>query len=263
MINFRSLFFRKRRQKVLVISGWGFKWLYAVWVLKWLEELWIDQKITAIFGVSIGAVIWALWSHGINADRIFEILNGISINKFYTKNIFKKTWWILSNEKFRTMMQEYLPNSFSSLQKKLYVGTVDANSAKFILFEKWKLQEIVLWSMAIPGVFPPVQYKKYNLVDWWVLNNFPVDLAKKLYPRNKIIWIALHKFKKNQIIDTAVHNLMVNFEIILRSKLLENTKYVDHLFHKEIPISVLSLDKKKMKKAFDMWYHDCIKEFGE
>ena len=159
-------------------------------------------------------------------------------------------------------MQEYLPNSFSSLQKKLYVGTVDANSAKFILFEKWKLQEIVLWSMAIPGVFPPVQYKKYNLVDWWVINNFPVDLAKKLYPRNKIIWIALHKFKKNQVIDTAVHNLMVNFEIILRSKLLENTKYVDHLFHKEIPISVLSLDKRKWKKLLICDIMTVLKSLG-
>jgi hypothetical protein len=29
-----------------------------------------------------------------------------------------------------------------------------------------------------------------------------------------------------------------------------------------VPIPVLSLDKKKMKQAFDMWYQDCIKEFG-
>jgi len=262
MIDLKSLFFRKKRQKVLVISGWGFKWLYAVWVLKWLEELWLDKKIEAVFGVSIGAIIWALWSYGIEADKIFKILNDVSFDKFYTKNIFKKTWWILSNEKIKVMMKEHLPDSFSSLQKKLYVWAVDANGAKFILFEKWQLQEIILWSMAIPGIFPPVQYKKYNLVDGWVLNNFPVDLAKKLYPKNKIIWIALHKFKKNQVIDTAIHNLMVNFEIILRAKLLENTKYVDHLFHKRVPIPVLSLDKKKMKQAFDMWYQDCIKEFG-
>ena len=263
MIKFRSLFCLKKRKKILVISWGWFKWVYAVWILKWLEELWLDKEIDAIFGVSIGAIIWSLWSYGLEADQIFKLLNNVSINQFYTKNIFKKTWGLLSNEKFKDMLEKHLPNNFSSLNKNLYIWAVDANSAKFILFEKWDLPKIVLGSMSIPGIFPPVKYKNYNLVDGGVLNNFPVDLAKKLYPKSKIIWIALQKFKKNQTINTAINNLLVNFEIMLRTKVLENTKFVDHLFYKEIPISILSLDKKKMMQVFDMWYQDCIKEFGK
>jgi len=62
----------------------------------------------------------------------------------------------------------------------------------------------------------------------------------------------LNKFEKNQKIKTVIDNIMVNFEILLRAKLLEDTKKVDYLFYKKIPIPILSLDKKKMKEVYDM-----------
>jgi hypothetical protein len=98
-------------------------------------------------------------------------------------------------------------------------------------------------------------------VDWWVLNNFPVDLAKKEYPNHEIIWIALNKFQTNQKIDSAFDNLMVTFEVIMRSKLLENTKLVNYLFYRKLPIQILSLSKKQMQEAFALWYKDWIKMF--
>jgi hypothetical protein len=90
------------------------------------------------------------------------------------------------------------------------------------------------------------------LVDGGVLNNFPVDLAKKLYPYNEIIGIALNKFEENQKITTSWENLSVCYDVIMRSKLIENTKLVDHLFYREVPVPVLSLNKKKLQSAFDM-----------
>ena len=53
----------------------------------------------------------------------------------------------------------------------------------------------------------------------------------------------------------------MSYEVLMRSKLLQNTKDVDILFYREISIGVLSLDKEKMKKAYDMWYKDCMKKF--
>ena len=85
------------------------------------------------------------------------------------------------------------------------------------------------------------------------------DLARKKYPYNKIIWVALNWFTKNQEIKTVKDNILVNFEVILKSKLIENLQYVDILFYREIEIGVLSLDKEKMKKAYDMWYRDCMR----
>jgi len=256
-------FFKRKRDKVLVLSGWGFRWFYSIGVLKGLEECWIDKEIKAIFGVSIGAIIWSLWANEMPAEEIYKTLSSLSVGKFYGKDIFHKTWWFLSNKKIEALIQKHLPERFRQLKKKLYVGVVDTNAAKYMLLEKWSLPDIVLWSMSIPGVFPPVEYKNYLLVDGGVLDNFPVDKAKRKYPKAKIIWVALNKFEKNQKIKTVMDNIMVNFEIVLRSKLEEDTKKVDYLFYKKISIPILSLDKKKMKEAYEMGYKDCMKKFGK
>ena len=62
--------------------------------------------------------------------------------------------------------------------------------------------------------------------------------------------IALNKFQTNQKIRSSLDNLQITLEVIMRSKLLENTKIVDHLFYRDLPISVLSLNKKQMHEAF-------------
>lgn len=229
--------------------------------MKAMEEFDIKKEIDAIYWVSIWAVIWSVWSNGLKAEEILELLTSLSVRDFYWRDILTKSWGFVSNKKIKSLLDEYLPKNFKELTIPLYVGTVDTNSAEYKLFHEWDLRKIVLGSMSIPGVFPPVKYDKYSLADWWVLNNFPVDIAKNNYPNHEIIWIALNKFQTNQKIKSAFDNLLVNFEVMMRSKLLENTKLVDYLFYRELPIQVLSLSKKQMHEAFALWYEDWIKMF--
>lgn len=252
---------KSKWSKVLVLSWWGLRGFYSIGILKWLEELNMDKDIDYIFWVSIGAIIGSLWASGLKSDAIYKIGQSLSVEKFYGTDMFKKTGGILSNQKILSILQKNLPSDFSQLQKKLYVGTVDTNKAKYLLIDQWDLPSAVLWSMSIPWIFPPVVYKDYSLVDGWVLNNFPVDLAREMFPKKKIIGIALNKFEEDQKINSAVDSLMLTFEIMLRSKLLDNTHYVDYLFYRKIPLSTLSLDKKKMKEAYEMGYVDCLKMF--
>lgn len=261
MLNLKKILFRKKYRKILVLSGWGFRGLYTVWVLKWLEELGLDKEIDAIFGVSIWAIVGALWAHGISADEIYGFITDISWSNFYSTDFFKKTGGMLSNKKIKTMLKEQLPKRFSDLQKELYVGVVDTNTAEYLLFKDGDLQNIVLWSMSIPWAFPPVKYENYNLVDGGVLDNFPIELAKKQFPRHKTIWVVLSKFQENQTTTTILDNVSVSFEIMLRANLKEKTKCVDYLFFKKVPIPVLSLNKTKMKEAFESGYQDCINKF--
>ena len=253
---------KKSERKVLVISWWGFRWAYALWVMKALEEKGIKNQIDAIYWVSIWAIIWSCRSYGISAEEILKLITSISIRDFYWHDILKKSWGLVSNKKIYDLILQYLPKTFESLQIPFYAWCVDTNTATFQIFSEWELGRAVLWSMSIPGVFPPVKYKEFLLVDGGVLNNFPVDIAKKDFPDHKIIWIALNKFQMNQKITTAFDNLQVNFEVMMRSKLVENTQLVDYLFYRELPLSVLSLNKKQMHKAFALWYQDGIEMFG-
>ena len=252
---------KSEKRKILVISWWWARWTYALWIMKALEECNIKSKIDAIYGVSIWAIVWSVRSKGINAEEIFEILMSLSVRDFYWSDMLTKSWGFVSNKKIKSLLDEYLPKNFEDLEIPFYVWTVDTNNAEYKLFHEWDLRKIVLGSMSIPGVFPPVKYDKYSLVDGGVLNNFPVDIAKKDYPNHEIIWIALNKFQINQRIKSAFDNLLVNFEVMMRSKLLENTKYVDYLFYRELPIQVLSLSKKQMHETFALWYEDWIEMF--
>ncbi len=229
--------------------------------MKAMEECGIKEKIDAIYGVSIWAIVWSAWSNGMEAEEVFNILTHLSIRDFYGSDVLLKSWWFISNRKIKSLLDEYLPEKFEDLNISFYAGTVDTTTAKYKLFHTWDLHKIVLWSMSIPGVFSPVKYWDFSLVDGGVLNNFPVDLAKKQYPNHEIIWIALNKFQTNQKIRSAFDNLLINFEVMMRSKLLENTKLVDYLFYRELPIQVLSLNEKQMHEAFVLWYEDWIKMF--
>ena len=250
-----------QHNKILVISWGWFRWTYALWIMKALEEYNLYSEIDAIYWVSIWAIVWSLWANGMKAEYIFDILSHISITDFYWSDMLRKSGWFVSNRKINALISKYLPKDFESLQKPFYAWCVDTNTAEYQLFNHGDLHKIVLWSMSIPWVFPPVKYDIYSLVDWGVLNNFPVDLAKEQYPKHKVIWIALNKFQMNQKIRSAFDNLLITFEVMMRSKLLANTKLVDFLFYRELPIPVLSLSKNQMRKAFDLWYEDWIKMF--
>ena len=254
---------KKNKRKILVISWWGFRWTYALGILKAIEENNVDQEIDAVYWVSIWAIIWSLRTYWIKSEKIFEILSSVTIGDFYGTDVLKISWWLASNKKFSKMIDQYLPQNFEDLQVPLYIWTVDTNSAEFQLFSTWELRKPVLWSMSIPWIFPPVKFQDFSLIDWWVLNNFPVDIAKKHYPNHEIIWIALNKFQTNQKVKSAIDNLLVTFQVMMRSKLLENTKKVDYLFYRDLPINVLTLNKKQMREAFALWYEDWCRMFSK
>ena len=252
---------KNSKRKILVISWWWARWTYALWIMKAIEECGIKKEIDAIYGVSIGAIVWSVWANWMSADEIFEVLKNIWVTDFYWTDMLFMSWGFASNKKIITLLNKYLPEKFENLEYPFYAWSVDTNNAEYKLFNNWDLRKIVLWSMSIPWIFPPVKYKNYSLVDWGVLNNFPVDLAKKDYPNHEVIWIALNKFQTNQKARAAFDNLIITFEVMMRSKLLENTKLVDYLFYRELPIQVLSLSKKQMREAFALWYEDWIKMF--
>ena len=149
---------QKTKRKILVISWWWARWTYALWIMKAMEECNIKPEIDAIYGVSIWAIVWSVWSNGMSAEKIFEILTNLSVRDFYWSDILTKSWGFVSNKKVKVLLDKYLPKDFEDLEIPFYAGCVDTNSAEYKLFHEWDLCKIVLGSMSIPGVFPPVKY---------------------------------------------------------------------------------------------------------
>ncbi|MFA6255835.1 MAG: patatin-like phospholipase family protein [Candidatus Absconditabacterales bacterium] len=254
-------FLHPKKKYTLVISGGGTRGFYALGILKGLEKLGYKDKIEAIYGVSAGAIVGSYRAAGYSAQEIYDIFFdkrsfGISsINIFSKKSLLKLNY-------FEKRFTQNLPKKITDLKIKTYIGTTDVKTGKFLLFDEGDLIPILLGSMSIPGIFPVIHYQNHILMDGGATNNFPVDLAKQRYPKNKIIGIALNKFQENQKIKSIFDNLSVSFEILLRHHTVENMGFVEHLFYKDLSLKVLDIKKKNMHKAYLQGYEDCIEHFN-
>lgn len=256
---FTNLF--KTKDKVLVISGGGVRWFYALGILKAIEEFGMRNHIKEVYGVSAGAIIGAYWCAGYSADEIFEKFINLKLFWLDKINLLPKKSF-LKNDFLEKMFGDDLPSSFEELEIPLNIGATDIKKAKFMLFNKEELIKPLLASMSIPCVFPPILYKNHLLVDGGLTNNFPVDIAKKNHPRKKIIGINLNKFVENQDIKTMIDGISITYEILMRSASIPKMDLVDYLFHTDLHIKVLDTKKEKMKAIYLQGYQDALRMFS-
>lgn len=251
-----------QKEYVLVISWWWARWAYALGILHGLEFLWLDKHVKAVYGVSAGAIVWSYRCAGYSARDVYERFTDLFSFGVSKINLLPKKS-LIKNHFLKKQFSSDLPNDFGWLQRKLYIGATNTNKAEFILFNAGPLVAPLMGSMAIPGIFEPIVHNDMLLVDGWTINNFPVQLAKKKYPKAEIIWIALNKFQENQPIKTIFDNLMMGYELLLRGQLVEEFDFVDHLFYRQLEVSILDTKEKDMRKAFKQWYDDCLAHFGK
>lgn len=259
-MKFPSFLSKKKKKYTLVISWWWSRGFYALGIVKWLEELWYKDNIEAIYGVSAGAILASYRAAGYSAQEIYDIFYNarpfgvMSINLISKQSLVKLDY-------FQKKFTEDLPKKITDLKTKVYIWTTEVKSGTFRLFSTGDLVPILLGSMSIPGIFPVVPYEKYILMDGGLTNNFPVDIARKKYPNNEMIGIALNKFQENQKPKTILDILSVSFEILIRHQTVENMWAVDHLFYKSLGLTVLDISRKHMHKAYVDGYKDCMAHF--
>ncbi len=245
---------------VLVISWGGSKGLFACGILKALEELGMKEQISAIFGISSGALLGAYRASGWTAEQIYARF--LEIDFFSFKNIAlppKKS--LLKNDFIAQTLKTDLRKKFNKLDIPLYVWATDLLKGKLKIFSKGEVIPPLLWSIALPAIFPPVEYKNHLLVDGGVVNNFPIHEAKKQYPNTKIIWVLLNKFQEDQKIDSLIDNLLVSYGLLLKKNIAEESKLVDYLFDEILKVGTLETNQAKITKIYQLGYKKGLAAF--
>jgi len=251
----------ENKKYILVLSWWWSKWFYSLWIIKALEESWLESDIDAIFGVSAWAMIASYWATGMKAEEIYsKLLENIEF--LSAKNLkMPPVTSILQEKTVQRMYRKSLPLTFSKLKKKVYIWATDLNTGKYKLFHTWELIPALMWSIALPVIFPPVPFWDYLLVDGWVIDNFPVLRAKKLYPDHEVIGVTVSSYKKHQKITNLLSNAMVSWNLVLSKDVEWNIKATDHLFCKNTWVSTAETNKEKLAHIYETGYKDWIKYF--
>ena len=191
----------------LALGGGGAKGAAEVGVLKVLEEAGIH--VDYIAGTSIGSIVGGLYASGYSAkelETMFQTQEWISLltdRKASLSNEPYKTidgvtyifgfpvidrnsrgFGMMGGGKIEQVLDSMVSvrgcTDFETLRIPFRCVTADIRTAKEVILSKGPICKALRASMAIPGIFKPVERGDYLLVDGGMLNNLPVDVCRAM-----------------------------------------------------------------------------------
>ncbi|HET54452.1 MAG TPA: patatin-like phospholipase family protein [Ignavibacteria bacterium] len=192
----------------LALGGGGARGLAHIGVLKVLEKE--NIKVDVITGCSMGALIGGMYAYLGNAKEVEEFIyetvihpkflelgiDKLSESEKPDKNYFDqffdyldKRYQVLKSlnhlsyfdEETTNEMYNLIPDvKIESLKIKFSAIATDLISGEEINFTKGSLREAIKASSAIPGIFPPVKYQNYFLIDGSASESVPAGRVREL-----------------------------------------------------------------------------------
>ncbi len=194
---------------VLVLSGGGARGIAHVGVLKVLEEMRIP--VDMVVGTSIGAIVGGLFATGLSPDEIEKKIMAVDWNDIfsdnpkpleqsyhirsdsadyaqgleigYSKGKARIPHGIIAGQKLSLALNEILlpaltVNNFNKLAIPFRAVAADIETGDRVDLASGDLAKAIMASMAIPGIFSPVEIDKKLLVDGGIAANLSIETAR-------------------------------------------------------------------------------------
>lgn len=158
----------------LAFWGWAARWLAHIWVIKYLEENWL--KAEEVSGTSMWAIIASLYAFWKSSEEMRKICSEINYLKLI--DIDFKMWlmtWVKIRNFFKLIFWEM---KIEDLKIWLKIVSTNINTWEKKIFESWLIVDAIRSSISIPWVIMPNKIENDELVDWWIVNNVPVEVLK-------------------------------------------------------------------------------------
>ena len=213
----------------LVLSGGGAHGLAHIGVLRVLEREGVPINFLA--GTSFGGLVAAGYAAGMHADDLEREARDATqmSNLLRMLDPGLPQGGLLRGQK----VEEYFKHlfgeqTFADLQIPLAVVAVDLISHREVVIDSGQVATAIRATTAMPGVFRPVEMDGMRLTDGGVLNNLPVDVAKKMGAERVIAvdiglnnqegfghWIGNHRWIPGsvsmtlEVIDDALYTVRI------------------------------------------------------
>lgn len=227
----------------VVFAGGGAKGFSHIGILKAMKEHGLLFDIAG--GVSVGSFVAGCAAMNQPIDQMVQVIREQAhYNPFKDINFLPYYSLVLGKRMKKVLdkaIDSYTGDSkfrIEDLWLPMYTIAANYSRAQEEVFHKGDLVRAMLASSAIPGVLPPIIYKNEILVDGGTMNNFPVDVMRKMQA-NKVIGIDFFlensrpikkdgfpggfEIVKNKIAGKGNRGLPRIGSIILNSTLLAST----------------------------------------
>lgn len=208
----------QRPRTCLVLGGGGARGAAHVGLLKVLERERVP--IDCIVGTSMGAIVGALYASGQTADQIgntlettdwnavlhdspprnersmrrkeddLRLLGGVEVGVRKGRISFPQG--LIQGQRIESMLRHLLldvsqTRDFDDLPIPFRAVATDLVTGEKVVFGEGDIVKAVRASMSVPGVFAPVRVDGRLLVDGGIVDNVPVDEARKLGAQRLIV----------------------------------------------------------------------------
>jgi NTE family protein len=195
----------------LVLGGGGARGAAHIGVLKVLERERIP--IDCITGTSMGAIVGGLYAAGYKADEIEAVLAGIDWKDMFNDDPPREELpmrrkedelrflggielglrdgkialprGVIQGQKLQLLLRRLLlstlrTQSFDDLPIPFRSVATDIGSGEKVVFARGDLPMAIRASMSVPAAFAPIRYQGHLLVDGGIVDNVPIEEARKL-----------------------------------------------------------------------------------
>jgi len=267
----------------LVLAGGGIRGAAHIGAIKALEENGIKADIVA--GTSAGSMVAVLYAMGCKSDEMYEFLKkyaktimGITPRYLFSnirENQGIKVKGMVSGLNIEKVMQEIGKekniSKINDIKMPIAIVTTDLlNSKKIVFTNSEKLTEdgyltnvnigtAVRASCSVPGVYAPVEFEGYQLVDGGVFNNLPVNEAKKM-GAEKIISVKFDiKYKRKY--NTLYNIVMQSLDLMTENLIQEGIRESDVLINLDLK-DIKSFNLSKMEFCYEQGYKQTLQKIS-
>lgn len=255
---------QSRPKVALVLSGGGAAGLAHIGVIKVLEE--IGMPVDYVAGTSMGSIVGAMYAMGMTSEEMHKLVTEMNWEDLLTDVVPRNDLTFDYKEQLEKYFYDFpVTRSGVQLPSGLVAGTNITNMLAGLTWPAYKIrmfnqlprpflcigadivtgQQVVLTSgvlhdavrasMAIPTVFTPVEVHGNLLIDGGLINNFPVDHAKKM-GADIIIGVDVQRdlYGKNEL--RSVVNIMKQITTLIREDInAQNRRMCDILIRPATP----------------------------
>ena len=161
----------------LALGGGAAKGIAHIGALKAIEENGLD--IEFISGTSIGALVASYYAFGKSIDTLESVSADMSFSSLIGFKLQKQG--LFSTKSIKEMVIKDIGNVYIEQARiPLAICATDIASGEQVIMTEGKLADAICASMAVPGVFIPVEIHGKTLVDGGITENVPVSVLDKM-----------------------------------------------------------------------------------
>lgn len=167
-----------KKKVALVLSGGGARGNAHIGVIEELESQ--GFEIASVTGTSMGALVGGIYADGA-LDALKEWMVSLDRRRVFNLVDFTvgKSGMVKGDKVFKAM-KDFIPDTLiEDLALPYAAVAVDLISQREVVFREGSLFDAIRASVSIPTVLTPVKTEKGLLVDGGVLNNIPVNHARR------------------------------------------------------------------------------------